>query len=514
MKTYPILRLSIPLAAGIFFAECFQGWFPPWGIASLLLLVFVFLTGGLLLPNYGYRWMFGAGAGCFMLLVGYLLTDLKGQQVKVNWPLEKGVYEGTVLEMPVEKARSIQYKVQVNGKHVLLYLSKDSTSRSVGMGDCLQFYAQIRPLENRSDSVGFDYATYLYHKGISGTAYAASGFWCKRKKEISLSWKQKALAIRERIVGEYREWGMSETQLPVLSALTIGHKSGLDKTQRETYSVAGISHVLALSGLHVGIVWMLLSFCLRPLERIPRMRWLKWLLATLILWCFAFVSGLEASVVRAVIMCMLMELGRCAGRKALSLNTLGIAAFFMLLYNPFYLFDVGFQLSFVAVISIILFYPLFDKLVSTRIRFLKWVWSTMAVSMAAQLGTAPLVMYYFSNFSVYFLLANIIASAVVPLIIALGVLSLLMIPFPTGHGWLAIGLGTFIDVLNLTASEISRWPYARLAASDLTLWEVGAAYMLLFAVFLYWQIPSRRRLIGLLCGVVVVLAVHWVTLVF
>ena len=160
MKTYPILRLSIPLAAGIFFAECFQGWLPPWGIASLLLLVFVFLTGGLLLPNYGYRWMFGAGAGCFMLLAGYLLTDLKGQQVKVSWPLEKGVYEGTVLEMPVEKARSIQYKVQVNGKHVLLYLSKDSTSRSVGMGDCLQFYAQIRPPENRSDSVGFDYATY------------------------------------------------------------------------------------------------------------------------------------------------------------------------------------------------------------------------------------------------------------------------------------------------------------------------------------------------------------------
>ena len=107
----------------------------------------------------------------------------------------------------------------------------------------------------------------------------------------------------------------------------------------------------------------------------------------------------------------------------------------------------------------------------------------MVVSMAAQLGTAPLVMYYFSNFSVYFLLANIIASAVVPLIIALGVLSLLMIPFPTGHGWLAIGLGKLIDVLNLTASEISRWPYARLAASDLTLWEVGAAYMLLFAVF-------------------------------
>lgn len=512
MKTYPILRLSIPLAAGIFLAECFQGWFPQAGIAFSSLLFFIVLGGGLFGRKYGCRWMFGVGVVCFMLLSGYLLTDLKWQQVKINWPTKKGFYEGTVLEMPVEKARSIQYKVQVNGKMILLYLSKDSTSRQIGMGDCLQFYAPIRLPENRGDSIEFDYATYLYHKGISGTAFAASGSWRKLDKEPVLSWKQKALSVREKIVGEYRKWGMTEKQLPVLSALTIGYKVELDKEQREEYSVAGISHVLALSGLHIGILWMILNLGLKPLERLPRMRWLKWLLATLSLWSFAYVTGLEASVVRAVIMCMLMELGRCAGRKTLSMNTLGIAAFFMLLYNPFYLFDVGFQLSFVAVLSILLFYPMFYGLVPTNNRIVKWGWGVMSVSMAAQLGTAPLVMYYFSNFSVYFLLANIVASAVVPLIIALGAFSLLLIPFPTGHEWVSVGLGTLIDILNVMASEISRWPYSRIADADFAVWEVGAAYALMLVAAHYWKSPSRKRMLAFLGGVVAVLAAHLVTL--
>lgn len=508
MKTYPILRLSIPLAAGIFFAECFHEWLPQRGIAFLLLLVFVALSGGLFLRKYGYRWVFGAGAVSFMFLTGYLLTDLKGQQVRIDWSSEKGVYEGTVLEMPVEKERSIQYKLQVNGKNILLYLSKDSVSRKVRMGDCLQFYTQIRPPENRGDSIGFDYAAYLYHKGISGTAFAASGYWRVRKEEPSLSLKQKALSVRERIVGEYRKWGMSEEQLPVLSALTIGYKAELDKEQRDRYSAAGISHVLALSGLHVGIIWTLLGMMLRPLEYTRHLRWLKWGLSTALLWAFAFVSGLEASVVRAVIMCMLMELGRLSGSRTLSMNTLAIAACCMLLYNPFYLFDVGFQLSFVAVISILLFYSLFNRLVRTDNRLLRWGWSTMSVSLAAQLGTAPLVMYCFSNFSVYFLLANMVAAVLVPLIIGMGLLAWVLVPFPVLCRGLSAGLGILIDALNATAQEISAWPYAWLTGLDVPAVEAGMAYLVLLAMWYHWKQPRRRSLIFLLSCVALVLAVH------
>ena len=153
--------------------------------------------------------------------------------------------------------------------------------------------------------------------------------------------------------------------MPVLSALTLGYKGDLDKDIKQAYSVAGIAHVLALSGMHIGIIWFLLSVFLKFLLR-GRLKLLEWCLVAMVLWAFAFVVGLEASVVRAVVMCMLMGVGRLTGSKILSMNTLSIAAFFMLIYHPFYLFDVGFQLSFVAVASILAFYPLIFDCVKVR----------------------------------------------------------------------------------------------------------------------------------------------------
>lgn len=507
LKTYPILRLAIPLAAGVLFAGHFPG-FPLMGTVFVLALLFVALGGLLFLRRFDSRWMFGAGVMLFMFGAGCLLTGLKWRQVKVEWPVEKRRYEGIVQEPPTEKRRSVQCRVRTNGKELLLYLAKDSLAGTVEMGDILQFYTTVHSPENRGDSITFDYATYLYRKGISGTAYVPSGSWQKQDVPRRLTLKQKALFVREKVVDTYRTWGLSDEQLPVLSALTIGYKADLEKEQREWYAVAGISHVLALSGLHVGIVWMLLGWVLRPLDRFSCLRWPKWAFSTLFLWAFAFVSGLEASVVRAVIMCMLMELGRMSGGRTLSMNTLAIAAFFMLLYNPFYLFDVGFQLSFVAVISILLFYPLFNRLVSVRSRLFGWGWNTVSVSVAAQLGTAPLVMYYFSNFSVYFLLANIVAALLVPLIVGLGFLAMALTPFPALAQGVAFGLGKIIGILNLTAREISGWPYARLGWADIPVVEVGMAYLLLWAVWGYWKKPARRRLIVLLSCVVLFLAVH------
>lgn len=508
MKTYPILRLAIPLATGIFFAEYFHALIPLEGILAILAVLFVVLGVLLFIGRYDSRWMFGMGVMSFMLLTGYFLMEQQWKQVNVEWPSEKKVYKGMVLEMPVEKTRSIQYRVQVNGRDVLLYLSKDSLAESIAIGDSLLFYTSVSKPENRNESMGFDYATYLLHKGISGTAYAAPGFWNKLDGHADLTLKQKALILREEIVEIYRGWGMTETQLPVLSALTIGHKADLDAELREHYSIAGISHVLALSGLHVGIIWMFLAFLLEPLRRIRWGNWLKWILATGLLWSFSFVAGLEASVVRAVIMCMLMELGMLVGNKGLSMNVLAIAAFFMLLYNPFYLFDVGFQLSYIAVISILLFYPYFSRLVYTRWRLLGWVKNTLAVSVSAQIGTAPLVMYYFSNFSLYFLLANVVAAVLVPLIVGLGLLTLMLIPIPILSERMSVVLGKLVDCLNLAAAEISGWPYAQLAYTDVSGLELGAVYLLLLSVWLYWKSPSRKKFIGILSSIVGVLLAH------
>jgi competence protein ComEC len=180
----------------------------------------------------------------------------------------------------------------------------------------------------------------------------------------------------------------------------------------------------------------------------------------------------------------------------------------MLLYNPFYLFDAGFQLSFVAVLSILMFYPLINRMVPSEHRILRWGWGIVSVSVSAQWGTAPLVMYYFSNFSVYFLLANIVVSILVPMIIAVGFLALLLAPMGGIHAWIVGVLGGLIDGINLTATEISSWPWASFSLSEVTPVEVGACYLLLGSIWRCWAHPSWKAWMGVLAGVVVFLTVR------
>lgn len=506
MKTYPIFRLAIFLAAGIFFAETCRA---EMGIAPLAVLFLLPLALGVGLNRFSYerRWLFGAGVSAFMFLLGWFLTARAWKEVVVDWPSEYQVYRGVVQESFVEKPKTYRFRAEVSGKEVFLYLPKDSLSASVGIGDELLLYARIEPPKNRDGLNDFDYARYLYREGISGTAYVPASAWRRIGVSARLTWKQKALVCREWVIRKYKECGIGEKQLPVLSALTLGYKDYLDAETRQAYSKAGISHVLALSGMHIGIVWLLLDGVLKVLL-VARLRWLRGGLVSLVLWAFAFVVGLEPSVVRAVIMCMLMELGRLSGTKALSLNTLSIAAFFMLLYRPFYLFDVGFQLSFVAVASILYLYPLIFGCLSVRNRIGRWMWGVTSVSVSAQLGTAPLVMYYFSNFSVYFLLANLLVAILLPLIILGSALLLLTVPLSGMQAVVAQVLDRLVAGMNGIASWVSDLPGASFSLSGVQVMEVVLYYVVLAMGIVYWKTRGKRWLIRLLSALVCLLAFH------
>ena len=442
-----------------------------WQIGILWSLLLV--LGALLRkPSYAGRWLFGAGTSCFMFLVGVVLTGHAWKEVEMDWSPSKQVYKGVLVESLVEKPKTFQCRVRTSGKKVLLYLPKDSLSVLLKPGDELLFRAKVE--EN--------YARYLYYDGISGTAYVPANAWKKTESESLNDWKTSALRVREWLIGKYRQWGIGEEQMPVLSALTLGHKGDLDKETREAYSVAGISHVLALSGMHIGIIWFLL-------------RWLKGGLVIPLLWAFAFIVGLEPSVVRAVVMCMLMELGRLSGSKVFSMNTLSVAAFFMLLYNPFYLFDVGFQLSFVAVASILLFYPSLYHAFSFKHKLARWTWGILCVSMAAQLGTAPLVMYYFSNFSVYFLMTNLVTSVLVPFIIYGAVLLVMAMPFPELQRYVAMMLNGLVSGLNSSAKWVSGLPHATFSFSVLHSIEIIVFYGMLGVWLMYARNRRRKWLI-------------------
>ena len=284
------------------------------------------------------------------------------------------------------------------------------------------------------------------------------------------------LVQRSKLLDRLSESGVDGSVYAVVAAMTLGDKSQLTKELRDTYAVSGASHILALSGLHLGIIYTLLSLLL------SRRRWqvISQVVIIVCIWLFVFLVGMSASVVRSAVMITVYALLSLGHRDKMSVNTLAFAAIVMLLFNPKSLFDVGFQLSFMAVLAILLFYPLFESVWSQQFlfghRLFRWLWTTLAVSCAAQIGVAPLIAYYFGRISCYFLLTNLV---VVPAATLILYLSLLVLLIPS----LAYLLIYIVDALNQLLLWITMLPGASIEGLHPTLLQVWMTYVIIGAVY-------------------------------
>lgn len=279
--------------------------------------------------------------------------------------------------------------------------------------------------------------------------------------------------------------GLSDDQYAVVAAMALGDKSALTKELKETYSKTGASHVLALSGLHLGIIYALLSML------VVGRRWqvITQVAMILSIWAFVFLVGMSASVVRSAVMLTVYALLALGHRQKMSVNTLAFTAIVMLLVTPKALFDIGFQMSFMAVFSILLFVPLFYRPFSAEYlmthRAISWLWGMVAVSIAAQIGVAPLIAYYFGRFSCYFLLTNFIVIPAATLILYLS-LATLLIP--------AIGvlLASIVGLLNTTLLYIATIPGATIENLHPSIMLTASIYGIIFAAYylLWLTIPK------------------------
>ena len=285
------------------------------------------------------------------------------------------------------------------------------------------------------------------------------------------------LRQRAKLLERLKEDGMEGDAYAVVAAMALGDKSALTKELKNVYSVTGASHVLALSGLHLGIIYTLISFL------IVGRRWqtVSQLFCILSIWAFVFLVGMSVSVVRSAIMLTVYALLSLGHRDKMSVNTLAFAALVMLLVNPRSLFDIGFQMSFVAVLSILLWLPVFMGVFSERFlmehRWVKWCWGMVAVSVAAQTGVAPLIAYYFGRFSSYFLLTNFI---VIPAATLILYLSLVVLLIPR----LAYLLIYIVTKLNAVLAYITTIPGASIDGLHPTLLQVSMVYVIILAVYL------------------------------
>ncbi|NDV81178.1 ComEC/Rec2 family competence protein [Bacteroides sp. 51] len=465
--------------------------------------------------QYSARWLFGLLGYSFFLVFGICWQNVNLQQTVVDFPTHESIYRVVVTEHPEQKERSIlcNARIMPEACHVLLYFSLDSIGKELSRGDELLVSTGLSLPASRGNPEEFDYARYLIHKGISGTGFVSSGKWIVTKHHTQRTMRDYATDCRDDVLALYRNLGFEQDNFAVLSALTVGYKEELSESIRESYSVSGASHVLALSGLHIGFLYALLFFLL---QRIPGnstgMKAFKVGTVILLLWLFAFITGFSPSVVRSVIMFSLLGISMFFPDRPVSLNTLCIAGFAMLIYNPSWLFDVGFQLSFMAVAAILLIQPWIYKRFIFKNRFLNWLWGIVTVSIAAQIGVAPLVLLYFSRFSVHFLLTNILVIPLVTLIIYMAIGMLLLSFIPVVGQMIAWALNLLLELLNGVVSGIEKLPFASVDHVWVYRFEVILFYLAL--LLLGWYVVRRRpRFILAFLTVVLMMSVYRVYMI-
>ena len=265
-------------------------------------------------------------------------------------------------------------------------------------------------------------------------------------------------AMQERLYGRLTAAGLTGDELATVGALTLGYKEDLDKELRRHFQASGAAHVLAVSGLHTGIIYGVLLWLLtlggrvKPQYENRAGRWAISIVIIAAMWFYAWLTGMTPSVVRAVLMVTIFEVGRMAYRQAFSLNTIAAAAVLILLVKPTDLWSVSFQLSFTATAAIVMLMSSLRHLVNTKYRSLNYLTGILLVSIAAQLGTLPLTMYYFGQMSNYFLLTNLIVLPLATFLVPFGLLTIAL-----GGSWLGVMVGKVTWALAWAMNHAVQW---------------------------------------------------------
>lgn len=313
---------------------------------------------------------------------------------------------------------------------VMLYLEKNEEAELLTSGDLILVRAESAYLNPPANPGEFNYQKYLQTKGIDRSEYVSSGRWKLWQHYRLFSLMNLSLQLRDYLLHEIDGWPVDDEAKSLAKALILGERKSVNPGQLEAYAAAGAMHILAVSGLHTGIFYLVLSLLFSPIKKWKYGRTASSLLIVIILWCYAFVTGLSASVVRAVCMFSLLALGNSMRRPVNVYNTILASAFILLLISPGYLFQVGFQLSYAALLGIVSIQPVLSSALKKPHWLTRKIWDLIAVSIAAQITTLPLALFYFHQFPTLFIITNLIVIPLVSIIMYLGLLCLLISTLP------------------------------------------------------------------------------------
>lgn len=398
---------------------------------------------------------------------------------------EVDIVQIKILEVPEEKENSIKCIVDVRGVNgepamgkALLYFQKSSEANNIKYGDIISLrtnFSEIRPNGNPEE---FDYSRYLKIHDIIHQGYVKNGNW-RRITNDANRFRNWIFGIRQFLDDLLSNAGLSAKNLMVAKALILGAKESLDKQTLRTFSSAGAMHVLAVSGLHVGIVMLLFSFLLQPLKRLPKGRWLFMIVVILLIWFYALVTGMSSSVMRASVMFSFVIIGKEIERESSVYQSIMVSAFFLVLMEPLVIFQVGFQLSYLAVLGIVFLQPKIYNLFYVKFPLIDKIWQISSVSIAAQIATFPLGLFYFHQFPNFFMVSNLIVIPLAFAILFVGLAYFALFWIPYVELAIATLLDFLLSIMNVGVKGVEQLPYSIYWGVSIYWFEVFWIYLII-----------------------------------
>ncbi|MDN3585262.1 ComEC/Rec2 family competence protein [Pedobacter aquatilis] len=504
---YVFVRILAPLLLGIGIFYFFQReeLIPILGLITCLLLISLFLLNITYkkLNGYKYKGITGMLIFVFFFFLGGFLCALNSQKLKADYFGRKDYkhLKVWVNDEPEQTNDILRFKVSMvsgyeNNKPIklsgqlLLALKLDSLQPvKLKYGDELIISAKYLEVEPPYNPAEFDFKRWLASQNVYEQTFINQNHLLKTNKNIGNPIIEFALDLREKQIAKYRKLIKNDEAFAVASTLILGYRADLSKETLAAYSKTGTIHALSVSGSHVAIIFFVLDFLLLFLDKKRGLKILKFVIICGLIWSYALITGLSPSVVRSAIMITIFITAKTFAKNKNGYNTLAFAAFCQLIYNPFLIWDVGFQLSYISVFGLIYLQPKIYKWLYVKNKWLNKIWELVALSLAAQLVTFPLCIYYFHQFPVYFLLGNLFISIPLIVIMILGIAVLIPI---------VDKLSPIFEWIIVTTNNVLKWiadlPYSTFSAIWINLPEL-ILLSLALGLFIYALSKYNKQLI-------------------
>lgn len=506
-KRIPALRLLIPLVAGILVQFHFKiglNFFLYVAVGSLLLFgIFFFFKPTI---KYSVRWLTGISITLLIIALGGCISYIRniennnlwvGKFYKNNVPVLL-----TLQEPIVEKPKSYKALAQINALYInnnwqltkgnaLIYFRKDSSKPSLQYGSQIIVIKNLLPIINAGNPGGFNYAQYCAFQKIHFQVFLNDKEYAVLPNLNTNYFDNLILKTKLKVLKILRKNITEPNQLSIAEALLIGHRDDLDRDLVQSYSNTGVVHIIAISGLHLGMIYGLLILLFKPFRRFKSTNFLKPIFILLVLWGFCFVAGAAPSILRSAVMFSFIVVGEAMSKKTTIYNSLAASAFLLLLINPFNLWDVGFQLSYCAVLSIVAFQKKIRNLFYIKNKLIRFLWNLNAVTLSAQVLTLPIVLYHFHQFPTLFIVTNLIAVPFSGLILYMEILLILINSFITLSLILGNVIGYCINLMNKFILFADSLPFSVLPSIQISIVQ---ACILFASIICFWIWVNSKKI--------------------